>query len=60
VLGVASLATLVGLMHSPLPSGGLFWPWSVPSGTPLRIAGAYGLAAALLLLLAALRPAPRA
>ena len=60
VLGVASLAALVGLVHSPLPSGGLFWPWSVPSGTPLRIAGAYGLAAALLLLLAALRPAPRA
>lgn len=60
VLGIGSLAALVGLVHSPLPSGGLFWPWSVASLTPLRIAGAYGLAAAVLLLLGASRPAPRA
>jgi adenine/guanine/hypoxanthine permease len=60
MLGVASLATLVGLVHSPLASGGLFWPWSVASGTPLRVAGAYGVAAAVLLLLATLRPASRA
>jgi AGZA family xanthine/uracil permease-like MFS transporter len=51
VLGVAGLATLVGLIHSPLPSGAVFWPWTVPTGTPLSVAGAYGVAAALLLLL---------
>jgi adenine/guanine/hypoxanthine permease len=51
VLGAGSLAALVGLIHSPLPSGALFWPWSVGTMTPLRIAGAYGLAAAVLLLL---------
>src|SRR5213594_1464733 len=28
VLAVASLATLVGLVHSPLPGGALFWPWA--------------------------------
>jgi len=59
VLGVTSLAALVGVVHSPLPAGGLFWPWSVASDTPLRIAGAYGLAAAVLLLLAVTRPAAR-
>jgi AGZA family xanthine/uracil permease-like MFS transporter len=58
VLGAGSLAALVGIVHSPLPGGGLFWPWSVATGTPLRIAGAYGLAGAVLLLLAALRPPP--
>ncbi|HKZ09023.1 MAG TPA: MFS transporter [Methylomirabilota bacterium] len=51
VLGAGSLAALVGLIHSPLPSGALFWPWSVGTTTPLRIAGAYGAAAAVLLLL---------
>jgi adenine/guanine/hypoxanthine permease len=60
MFGVASLAALVGVIHSPLPTGALFWPWSVGTGTPLRMAGAYGLAGALLLLLAALRPAPPA
>jgi adenine/guanine/hypoxanthine permease len=59
VFGVGSLAAMVGVIHSPLPSGALFWPWSVGTGTPLRVAGAYGLAGAVLLLLAALRPAPR-
>jgi len=60
VLGMASLGALVGLVHSPLSTGGLFWPWSVASLAPLRIAGAYGLAAAVLLLLGVFRPAPRA
>ena len=59
VFGVGSLAAMVGVIHSPLPTGALFWPWSVETDTPLRVAGAYGLAGALLLLLAALRPAPR-
>jgi len=51
-LGAGGLATLFGLIHSPLPSGAVFWPWSVASATPLAIAGAYGVTAALLLLLA--------
>jgi AGZA family xanthine/uracil permease-like MFS transporter len=50
-LGLASLATLFGVIHSPLPSGAVFWPWSVASATPFAVAGAYGLAAALLLVL---------
>ena len=57
VLGLGSLAALVGVIHSPLPSGALFWPWAVGTTTPLRVAGAYGLAAAVLLLLAARRTA---
>jgi adenine/guanine/hypoxanthine permease len=60
VFGLGSLAALVGIVHSPLPNGGLFWPWSVTTGTPLRVAGAYGLAGAVLLLLAVLRPPPAA
>lgn len=55
VLGMAGLAALFGLIHSPLPSGAVFWPWAVESGTPLSVAGAYGVAAALLLLLGARR-----
>ncbi len=52
VLGLAGLATLFGLIHSPLPNGAVFWPWAIQSGTPLSVAGAYGVAAALLVLLA--------
>jgi AGZA family xanthine/uracil permease-like MFS transporter len=52
VLGLAGLATLFGLIHSPLPNGAVFWPWAVRSGAPLSVAGAYGVAAALLVLLA--------
>lgn len=33
-LVVASAATLCGLIHSPLTSGALFWPWAPPSGLP--------------------------
>jgi len=49
VLAVASLATLVGLVHSPLPGGALFWPWAdnAPLALALPIAGAYGVLAAL-------------
>jgi len=56
-LVVASTATLCGLIHSPLVSGALFWPWAPPSGLPLQLAGGYGAAAALCGL-AARRPAP--
>jgi len=47
VLAVASLAALCGVIHSPLSSGALFWPWAAPSPLAGRIAGAYGVAAAL-------------
>lgn len=56
VAAVAALASLCGVIHSPLESGGLFWPWAVASPWPFRLAGAYGLLAALLL---ALEPAAR-
>ncbi len=56
VLGAAGVAALFGVMHSPLPSGAVFWPWSVGSATPLGLAGAYGMASALLLLVAARIP----
>ncbi len=32
VLGAAGLATLCGLIHSPLPTGAVFWPWSDSHG----------------------------
>jgi AGZA family xanthine/uracil permease-like MFS transporter len=51
VCAVASLACLVGLIHSPLPSGGLFWPGAIVSGWPWRLAAAYGLLGGLFLLL---------
>jgi AGZA family xanthine/uracil permease-like MFS transporter len=44
---VASVATLFGIMHSPAPSGAVFWPWAPPSVEPLRFAGAYGILAVL-------------
>ena len=45
---LASLATLFGVIHSPLPSGALFWPWSVGvvREAAWPVAGAYGLLAA--------------
>jgi AGZA family xanthine/uracil permease-like MFS transporter len=47
VLAVASVAALGGVIHSPLPNGALFWPWLAPDPITARIAGAYGVAAAL-------------
>ena len=49
VLAVAGLATLVGLVHSPLPGGALFWPRAegAPRAQALPLAGAYGVLAAL-------------
>jgi AGZA family xanthine/uracil permease-like MFS transporter len=56
VLALCSVATLVGLVHSPLPSGAVFWPWT--AGAPLAVAaplaGAYGVLAGLALLAAQL------
>jgi len=47
VLAVASVAALGGVIHSPLANGALFWPWFAPDPITARIAGAYGVAAAL-------------
>ena len=54
VFAVASLATLCGLVHSPLPSGAVFWPWSssAPLAVAAPLAGAYGALAALALMAA--------
>ena len=54
VFALSSLATLVGLVHSPLPAGGVFWPWSAgaPLGAAAPLAATYGVLAALALLAA--------
>jgi AGZA family xanthine/uracil permease-like MFS transporter len=51
VFAVGSLAALCGAIHSPLPSGALFWPWAPPGGAPASLAAGYGLVAAVLLAL---------
>ena len=51
-LAAASLGSLCGLIHSPLASGGLFWPGGSGSAWPGLLAGGYGLLAGLLVLLA--------
>lgn len=45
----ASLATLFGVIHSPLPNGALFWPWADPIVRQVAwpVAGAYGLLGAM-------------
>jgi AGZA family xanthine/uracil permease-like MFS transporter len=45
LLAVASLASLSGVIHSPLPSGALFWPWAAPAPVTGQVAGAYGVGA---------------
>jgi adenine/guanine/hypoxanthine permease len=47
LFAVASAAALFGVIHSPLPSGALFWPWAPPSMIPAHLAGAYGTLAAI-------------
>lgn len=47
LLAVASVATLCGVIHSPLPSGGLFWPFPPPFPVTTHLAGAYGIGAAI-------------
>ena len=49
-LGVAALASLIGLVHSPLADGRLFWPWAAPNFMPPLFAAAYLLVAVALLL----------
>ena len=57
VFAICSLATLCGLVHSPLPSGAVFWPWTsaAPLAVAAPLAGAYGALAAMALLSAARR-----
>lgn len=57
VFGVCAAATLFGLMHSPLPSGALFWPWRPGQGGSMALAAAYVVGAGLLLLLGRIRAA---
>ncbi|MGD9646277.1 MAG: permease [Pirellulales bacterium] len=64
---VAAIATLFGAIHSPLPGSAMFLPWNMPQmptaaagQTPIHVALAYGLAAALLLVWGAFRPTDRA
>jgi adenine/guanine/hypoxanthine permease len=59
-LAVASLGALCGLIHSPLVSGGLFWPGSIESPWPGLLAGGYGALAGLLVLLVPLAGAATA
>jgi AGZA family xanthine/uracil permease-like MFS transporter len=47
LFAVASGAALCGVIHSPLVSGALFWPWAPPSAVPGQLAGAYGILAAI-------------
>jgi AGZA family xanthine/uracil permease-like MFS transporter len=47
VLAAASVAAVFGVIHSPLASGGLFWPWAIDSGVPRQVAAAYGVLAGL-------------
>jgi AGZA family xanthine/uracil permease-like MFS transporter len=47
VFAIASCAALVGVVHSPLASGALFLPWDPPGPLPARLAGAYGVLAAV-------------
>ncbi len=47
LFAVASAATLFCVIHSPVVSGALFWPWAPPSAIPRHLAGAYGVLAAI-------------
>jgi adenine/guanine/hypoxanthine permease len=51
VLAIAAVATLFGVIHSPLADGAVFWPWAVASSVPHTLAAAYGVSGALLVLL---------
>ena len=55
VFAGCAAATLFGLIHSPAPSGALFWPWSAEGSGSLPLACAYGVGAGLLVALARVR-----
>ncbi len=48
---VSALATLFGIIHSPLPSGAMFLPWAPPAPIVWHLAGGYVLLALLFLVL---------
>jgi AGZA family xanthine/uracil permease-like MFS transporter len=50
-MGVAAGASLIGLIHSPLADGRLFWPWATPGTMPWLLASAYLLVSGALLAL---------
>ncbi|MBI4590163.1 MAG: MFS transporter [Candidatus Rokubacteria bacterium] len=56
VFAVASVATLFGIIHSPLPNGALVWPWTVESTIPAVLAGSYGVVAGICWLLGDVSP----
>jgi adenine/guanine/hypoxanthine permease len=58
VFACASVAAVFGVIHSPLASGGLFWPWGIDSGVPRQVAGAYGILAGLTALVGVRGPRP--
>ena len=51
LLGICSLFSLVGLIHSVHPDGSLYLPWQVEAVLPGRIATGYALLALMALLL---------
>ena len=53
VCAVAAAGALVGAIHSPLATGGLFWPGAAGSAWPGRLSAGYGLLAAVLAVLPA-------
>jgi adenine/guanine/hypoxanthine permease len=67
-LGVAGVCSLFGLIHSPLQTAAIAWPWQIYAQMPEEVAircqspyhwvAAYGLAALLLLGLTAFKTSP--
>jgi AGZA family xanthine/uracil permease-like MFS transporter len=57
-LCTGAVASLFGVIHSPLPTGGMFLPWRIPDHTPVMIGSGYLLFAFVLLIfhLAGARP----
>jgi AGZA family xanthine/uracil permease-like MFS transporter len=55
-LGVCALLTLFGFIHSVVPSGSVYLPWTTGSTLPFHWAAAYGATAAMLLLLHYVKP----
>jgi len=58
VFAACSVATLFGLIHSPLANGALFLPWSAEGSAAATLASAYGVAGGLLMLMDRLRSRP--
>jgi hypothetical protein len=55
VFSACSVATLFGLIHSPMANGALFLPWSVEGSAAATLAAAYGVVGGLLILMERLR-----